>query len=265
MRRKKRKGSGEESLSDADEQLELLAVEPHPVEAEADTAKRCTAQLLFERYPQDYADIVNALAVPLPIRRIKKLWRVGTGTVYAIQRREGAKVGTLKAQIAQALFLGVKAGAEHFAELITDCDDVVAVSMALKAMAETANLMNGQATTITENRVVIVDATKAHARLAEIISEIDSETGEKNALRDVTPVPARAPVPVLDVTPETLTPDDKSNACDLLSADNQRSAVPCHTSRHTLPSTAPKFDRGEGGAPASPRPALSIRLTSRFL
>lgn len=262
MRRKKRKGSGEESLSDADEQMELLVVEPHPVEAEADTAKRCTAQLLFERYPQDYADIVNALAVPLPIRRIKKLWRVGTGTVYAVLRREGAKVGTLKAQIASALFMGVKAGAEHFAELITECDDVVAVSMALKAMAETANLMNGQATTITENRVIIVDANKAHARLAEILSEIDSETGEKNALRDVTPAPARAAVPVLDVTPEAVLLDDKSNAGGSLCADDQQTSGPCHTSRHTLPSEPAKIDRGEGGS-ASEREPLPLNKTDQ--
>ncbi len=250
-RRRKRRGNGDEPLSDGDEQLELIAVPAHPVEAEADTAKRCTGQLLFERYPQDYADIVNALAAKMPIRRIKKLWAVGTGTVYAVQRREGAKVGTLKANIASSLLMGVNAGAERFAELITECDDVVAVSMALKAMAETANLMAGQATSITEHRVISVNANALASDLAALVSKMDSEAAEKFPLaRDVTASPAPRPEltqTALDLASIPLPVDKESNADGIHGADNQRIAAPCHTSCHGSGVKPSNFDQGGGG------------------
>lgn len=250
MRRKKRKSQGGEPLSDADEQLELLAVPAHPVEAEADQVKRCTGQLLFERYPDDYAQIVGALAASMPIRRIKRLWGVGTGTVYAILRREGAKVGTLKAQIANNLFLGVKAGSEHFAELIQECDDVVAVSMAIKAMAETAQLMAGQATQITEHRVISVNANEAAEQLRALVSQMDSESGEKFPLpRDVTPgaqaaagAPAALPVEGAEIMPM----DSTSSAAGARSLDLQGAALPCHTPRHTGQPRRAVFEGGGG-------------------
>lgn len=246
-RRRKRRGNGDEPLSDGDEQLELIAVPAHPVEAEADTAKRCTGQLLFERYPQDYADIVNALAAKMPIRRIKKLWAVGTGTVYAVQRREGAKVGTLKANIASSLLMGVNAGAERFAELITECDDVVAVSMALKAMAETANLMAGQATSITEHRVISVNANALASDLAALVSKMDSEAAEKFPLaRDVTDPPTTRPA--LPETALDLVPVDKESNGKVISTPQvQPLTPPCHASRHSSGVQPSNFDEGGGG------------------
>lgn len=176
----------------------LLEVPAHPVEAEAVRLKVCTAQLMLKRHPESYREIVDALAKDMPIRTIKRLWGVGTDTVYAILRLESKEVGTLKRRIATELMVGGLAGAQRASALVLDCDDPVAAAMATKMMLETGNLMMGQATQITEQRVVVVDATSAAARLMQKAAELKAAGkmgcggGENGGLREVGPMGARA-------------------------------------------------------------------------
>lgn len=228
----------------------LLDVPPHPVEVEARETKQCTAQLLFVRDPDSYKEIVEALARNMPIREIKRTWRVGTMTVYAILKREQVKVGTLKEQIAQELFIGGLAGAQRAAELIVDCDDPVQAAMATKMMLETGNLMKGQATSISEHRVIHVDATAAATRLKDRAAQMGlGEAGNFALARDVTGTGA---VPVLPPAPEPLSApaaDIESAVIEPATLDLQGIEQPCHTSRHGLQARG-DFETGGGGGPA---------------
>ncbi len=233
------------TVVDADAQLMLIDRPPHPIEAEAREAKQCTAQLLATRRPEEYQEIIKALAANMPIREIKRLWGIGTGTVYAVLRREGTKVGTLKGQIAESLFHGVRQGAERFAELVGEADDVVAVAMATKAMGELGNLMAGQATTISEQRVVVVDANQAAQRLMREAREMGFGGGEKSALgageeRDASPC---------------LPADHKSAATEPQPLKQQDNDGSCHTLRHiNRPIEAEVLNGGGGGLDANSCP-----------
>lgn len=206
----------------------LIHVEPHPIEAAARQAKRCTAELLAERDPDTYNDVVKRLAANDSIRQIKRDFGLGTDTVMAIRRREWKEVGTLKAVIADTLLHGAAVGAEVAAALVAECDDPVAAAMATKMMAETSNLMRGQATSINATVVVNVDAAAAARRLEEKALEMGLGGGENLALGDA----VRVVLPGVLVGGISPTMDSESVGSVVQSIDCESVVIPCHGGCH---------------------------------
>lgn len=229
---KKRRNKLESALAVLEQQGLLLDIHEHEVEREARETKQCTGALLLKRDPESYQAITVALAANKPVRWIKRTFGVGTQTVYAIQQREREKVGTLKQRIADWAFLGATAGSARFAELVADCDDVMQVAIATKTMAELGNLMLGQATQITEQRVVSVNANDLAATMARQAQEMGCGAREFSALPAES---GRAPLaldpgqdrPPVDIESAVITgqdaerdslrdnpPGDRARACD---------------------------------------------------
>jgi hypothetical protein len=181
----KRKGKAkrDESLLAADAaQGLLLDLSPHPLEAEARVTKRCTGQLLFERDRKVYDDLLQALAAGKSVRYCMRTWGLGTHTVLAIARRERLEVATRKGALADAMLLGAEVYAERALELADSCEDAYQAAGTAKMLAETSNLMRGQATSIMGAVVVHVDANAMAARLAEKVRQIDLEAGDSRPL-----------------------------------------------------------------------------------
>ena len=251
-RKKTRRDDDGSLIEMMDAQGTLFVIEQHPVEAEATRTKQCTGALLMKRDPEAYQAIVEALASGMPMRQIKKLWGVGTQTVYAVLRRENLKVGTLKDRIATTLYLGGMQAAEVAADLIEDCDDPVQAAMAAKMLLETGNLMKGQATAITESRVVVVDATKAAADLMARAEEMGLGAAGKNAL---SASGSDVAAPALDLASglvEVLPLDSQSNVNGPQTLEIQGSGGSCHHPCNQEGTTGPENEpRGGGGRAAS--------------
>ena len=156
----------------------LLDLGEHPLETEARATKRCTGQLLLERDRQVYDDLLQALAAGKSVRYCMKIWGLGTHTVLAIARRERLEVATRKTALADAMLLGAEVYAERALELADGCEDAYQAAGTAKMLAETSNLMRGQATSIMGAVVVHVDANAMAARLAEKARQIDCEARE---------------------------------------------------------------------------------------
>lgn len=263
-RRKPARTAADEDSSrlEGDRAQEVLFDLP-PAERAAKEAKVCTGQWLWEHDRDTYQAIVKALAAGMSFREIAGRWSVGNHTIRAIRRREQTEVATLKRRIASAAYDAAELGAERLAEVIHDCESVVELSMATKAMAEVGNLMSGQATQITEARVITVDATGAAERLRQRAAQMGLEAGEKSALGADRPVGAGAQVatlpaagerlalgPVVDVTAAL---DIVSDGGDTPGPVDQGSAAVCHLDGHqTAGNVAP-----EGGALAGQVPGAA--------
>ena len=199
MRRKAKRREAEDShLAGEAGQMMLLNVAEHPLEAEARQIKRCTGQLLWERDRRAYDELINALAAGKSVRWCMRMYGLGTHTVLAIARRERLEVATRKAALADAMLLGAEAYAERALELVDGCEDAYQAAGTAKMLAETSNLMRGQATSITAGIVVNVDANALAEQLAERRRKMDLERGENRALGGGGPAAAARTLP-LDV------------------------------------------------------------------
>jgi hypothetical protein len=180
---KRGKGKRDDSLlaGEAAQGL-LLDLGEHPLEAEARTTKRCTGQLLYERDRRVYDDLLQALAAGKSVRYCMKIWGLGTHTVLAIARRERLEVATRKGALADAMLLGAEVYAERALELADSCEDAYQAAGTAKMLAETSNLMRGQATSIMGAVVVHVDANAMAERLAQKARQIDCEARENPPL-----------------------------------------------------------------------------------
>ena len=179
MKRKGKAKRDDESLLAAEAaQGLLLDLGEHPLEAIARTTKRCTGQLLFERDRKVYDDLLQALAAGKSVRYCMKIWGLGTHTVLAIARRERLEVATRKTALADAMLLGAEVYAERALELADGCEDAYQAAGTAKMLAETSNLMRGQATSIMGAVVVHVDANAMAERLAQKARQIDCEARE---------------------------------------------------------------------------------------
>jgi hypothetical protein len=183
----KRKAKRDDSLLAGEAaQGMLLDLGEHPLEAEARTTKRCTGQLLYERDRRVYDDLLQALAAGKSVRYCMKMWGLGTHTVLAIARRERLEVATRKGALADAMLLGAEVYAERALELADSCEDAYQAAGTAKMLAETSNLMRGQATSIMGAVVVHVDANAMAERLAQKARQIDCEA------REISPLAAEA-------------------------------------------------------------------------
>ncbi len=244
-RRSKDHDDGDDSLLEGgSKQGVLFEVPAHAIEQEAREAKRCTATLLFERDPDTYNDIVKLLAANVPIRKIKHDFGLGTDTVMAIRRRETKEVGTLKGIIADTLLHGAAVGAETAAALVAECDDPVAAAMATKMMAETSNLMRGQATQLIGHLHVHVDAQAAGRNLEEKARRMGLNGGEKPAL-------------ALDAAGSALaipSADNVSADNDSLIVDIESVKSLSHIHCSTKPAQTAPFQTGGGGGAEAAAP-----------
>lgn len=246
-RQRRKRRDDDESLASSDaQQMTLIDVPEHPLEAESRLTKRCTGQLLFERERKVYDELLNALAAGKSVRYCMKMWGLGTHTVLAISRREKLEVATRKAALADAMLLGAEVYAEKAIELADTCEDAYAAAGTAKMLAETSNLMRGQATSIMGAVVVHVDSNAMAAKLAERARRMDSGAGEKGVLGAESAPDALA-----------LPSADKEAAVqgDLI-VDCERVAYSCHTSCNNLtPEPALVSRRGGGGSPEDSGPS----------
>lgn len=244
-RRKRR--DDDESLTGSDaQQMTLLDVPEHPLEAESRMTKRCTGQLLFERDRKVYDELLQALAAGKSVRYCMKMWGLGTHTVLAISRREKLEVATRKAALADAMLLGAEVYAEKAIELADTCEDAYAAAGTAKMLAETSNLMRGQATSIMGAVIVHVDANAMAAKLAEKARRMDSEAGEKGAL-GAESAPDALALPAVDM---------KAAVAPIIAVDCERVTVLSDTIRDTLTgSDGLVLRRGGGGSPENSCPS----------
>ena len=160
---------------------ELLPV-AHPVELVAQTTRQCSGQLLRTREPTVYAEVVKCLAAGHSVRDLMRMFGLGTHTVLAIARIEKLNVATRKALLADAMLLGAEVFAHRAIELAEHCDSAFEAAGTAKSLAETGNLMRGQATQIIEERVVTIDANKLAEEMAREAREMGFVGGENLAL-----------------------------------------------------------------------------------
>ncbi len=171
-------------LEDGEGLLGELLPAKHPLEEEALMTRQCTGKLLRTREPTVYAEIVKCLAANMTVRQIMRLFGIGTHTVLAIAREEKLNVATLKGSLADAMLLGANAFAERAIELADACDSAYEAAGTAKALAETSNLMRGQATVIREDRVITLDANALAKQMAKEAQEMGFERGEFSALAE---------------------------------------------------------------------------------
>lgn len=245
----KRKGKGKRDdslLAGEAAQGLLLDLGEHPLEAEARTNKRCTGQLLYERDRRVYDDLLQALAAGKSVRYCMKMWGLGTHTVLAIARRERLEVATRKTALADAMLLGAEVYAEKAIELADGCEDAYQAAGTAKMLAETSNLMRGQATSIMGSVVVHVDANAMAAKLAAKARRMDYEAGENGALgagRDLELISGA-------VTPAT---DIKATVSINQIVDSECVSVTRDTLRDTQQATSTEeLTGGGGGRTAAP-------------
>ncbi len=196
MKRRKKRSAEDSNLEAEGEQPWLLEVEPHVVEAEGRTTKRCTGQLLFERYRETYDAVVTALAGGGSVRTCMKLFGIGTHTVLAIARRERLEVATRKGDLATAMMLGAEVFAERAIELAPDCESAYEAAGTAKMLAETSNLMRGQATSISAGVIIHVDAAAAAASLQEKAQKMGFGGGQNLGMAALGAPVVRAAVPL---------------------------------------------------------------------
>jgi hypothetical protein len=237
--RRKRRDDDESLIGSDAQQMTLLDVPEHPLEAESRVTKRCTGQLLFERDRKVYDEVIQALASNKSVRYCMKMWGLGTHTVLAISRREKLEVATRKTSLADAMLLGAEVYAERALELAGTCDDAYQAAGTAKMLAETSNLMRGQATSIMGAVIVHVDANAMAAKLAEKARRMDSGAGEKGALVADSASDALA-LPSLDI---------KAAVAPVITVDCERVTVLSDTIRDTLTgSDGLVSTRGGGGS-----------------
>lgn len=150
----------QQPLADGEGLMGELLPAAHPVELEARTTRQCSGQLLRTREPTVYAEVVNCLAAGHSVRDLMRMFGLGTHTVLAIARVEKLNVATRKALLADAMLLGAEVFAHRAIELAEHCESAFEAAGTAKSLAETGNLMRGQATQIIEERVVTIDANK---------------------------------------------------------------------------------------------------------
>jgi hypothetical protein len=226
-----------ESLADGDGLLGELLPVAHPVELEARTTRQCSGQLLRTREPTVYAEVVNCLAAGHSVRDLMRMFGLGTHTVLAIARVEKLNVATRKALLADAMLLGAEVFAHRAIELADHCESAFEAAGTAKSLAETGNLMRGQATQIIEERVVTIDANKLAEEMAREAQGMGFAGGENLAL-EAEGVQIAAPT----------CPTDNESAVSLVNC-------PKGTLSGTLATVeALSFDGGGGGAepPAAP-------------
>lgn len=251
-RRRNKRRDDDESLAAGDgQQMQLLDVPEHPLEAVARATKRCTGELLYERDRRAYDELLTALAAGKSVRWCMRMYGIGTHTVLAIARREKLEVATRKAALADAMLLGAEVYAERALELAGDCDDAYSAAATAKMLAETGNLMRGQATAIVGGVVVHVDANAMAAQLAAKAQQMDSGAGKMAALGALGEKPGPAD------KGEKPGPADKQAAVDAaLTVDFEVITIPCHASRHTLAgSNGVVLTGGGGGSPENSCPS----------
>lgn len=156
----------QEPLADGEGLMGELLPVAHPVESEAQTTRQCSGQLLRTREPTVYAEVVKCLAAGHSVRDLMRMFGLGTHTVLAIARIEKLNVATRKALLADAMLLGAEVFAHRAIELADHCDSAFEAAGTAKSLAETGNLMRGQATQIIEERVIAIDANKLAEQMA---------------------------------------------------------------------------------------------------
>ena len=243
MRRRKKQNK-EETLS-GDKQGWLLDVAEHEAEQEARLTKQCTGQVLFTKHRRVYDELVTALAGGASVRRCMKLFGVGTHTVLAIARREKLEVATRKAALANAMLLGAEVFAEVAIDLAPNCESSYEAAGTAKMLAETSNLMRGQATAITGVIVARVDAAAAGEGLRQKALKMGFGAGEFSAMRDVTPAREAQPVGE-DPAPQQSAADNKSAAGEPAAEGNQETAGKRNSSGHGIDGQ-PELQQGGGG------------------
>lgn len=226
-----------EPLADGEGLMGELLPAAHPVEIEARTTRQCSGQLLRTREPTVYAEVVNCLAAGHSVRDLMRMFGLGTHTVLAIARVEKLNVATRKALLADAMLLGAEVFAHRAIELAEHCESAFEAAGTAKSLAETGNLMRGQATQIIEERVVTIDANKLAEDMSREAQAMGFMGGESLALEA----------------------ESDRIAAPCLPADNESAVSLGKGSKETLLETLPtdealSFDGGGGGAepPAAP-------------
>jgi hypothetical protein len=231
-----------EPLADGEGLMGELLPAAHPVELEARTTRQCSGQLLRTREPTVYAEVVNCLAAGHSVRDLMRMFGLGTHTVLAIARVEKLNVATRKALLADAMLLGAEVFAHRAIELADNCESAFEAAGTAKSLAETGNLMRGQATQIIEERVVTIDANKLAEDMAREAQALGAhgmgfERGESLALEA----------------------EGGQIAVPCMPSDNASAVLLAECSKGTLLETlamdeALSFDGGGGGAepPAAP-------------
>lgn len=172
----------QEPLADGEGLMGELLPAAHPVEIEATAARQCSGQLLRTREPEVYKEVVKCLAAGFTVRNLMKMFGIGTHTVLAIARIEKLNVATLKGVLADSMLLGAGVFAERAIELAGQCDSAFEAAGTAKSLAETSQLMRGQATQIIEERVVAIDANKLAEQMAREAREMGFPGRENLAL-----------------------------------------------------------------------------------
>ena len=205
-------------LEDGEGLLGELLPAKHPLEEEALRTRQCTGKLLRTREPTVYAEIVRCLAANMTVRQIMRLFGIGTHTVLAIAREEKLNVATLKGCLADAMLLGANAFAERAIELADECDSAYEAAGTAKALAETSNVMRGQATVIREDRVITVDANalakQMAKQMAQEVREMGFERGEISALAESRGAIEVQPLAVASADNESAVCVGESEICD---------------------------------------------------
>ena len=155
-----------EPLGDGEGLMGELLPAAHPIEIESAATRQCSGQLLRTREPTVYAEVVSCLAAGHSVRDLMRMFGLGTHTVLAIARIEKLNVATRKALLADAMLLGAEVFAHRAIELADNCDSAFEAAGTAKSLAETGNLMRGQATQIVEERVIQIDANKLAEQMA---------------------------------------------------------------------------------------------------
>jgi hypothetical protein len=223
----------EAPLEDGEGMLGELLPKAHPIETEAQATRQCSGALLRTREPEVYKEVVKCLAAGFTVRNLMKMFGLGTHTVLAIARIEKLNVATLKGVLADAMLLGAGVFAERAIELAAGCESAFEAAGTAKSLAETSQLMRGQATQIIEEHVLVLDANKMAADMAREAQEMGFAGRENLALEADS---ARIAVPASTTDNKSAVSSTKAEKVTLLETLSEFAELPIQAGEGGLPS-----------------------------
>jgi hypothetical protein len=141
-----------------------------------------TGQRFHDQRPSDYGRILELSALGISTRRLATVFRVSQNTIRAVLCREGATVDAAKARLRGLCFAGAIALAERIAD-DPDGFPKSSIPLALDVLVRNGQLLDGQATSITEHREgLTIDAFNAYVEGLRRVHEVETgsvgKTGE---------------------------------------------------------------------------------------
>jgi hypothetical protein len=133
-----------------------------------------TGERFHDQRPTDYRRILELSAMGISTRRLASVFHVSQNTVRAVLCREGATVDAAKSRLRGLCFAGAIALAERIAD-DPDGFPKSSIPLALDVLVRNGQLLDGQATSITEHREgLTIDAFNAYV---EGLRTAHEETG----------------------------------------------------------------------------------------